>query len=110
MDRALAFYRDRVGLAVESTSPTFSFLDAGSVRIVLNAVDGPVHDESDSELVIEVADVVGEHRRLAAAGVPFEVALRPVMEDGERELLAAHFRDPDGHLWSVTGWAQANGA
>jgi hypothetical protein len=23
---------------------------------------------------------------------------------GDRTLHATHFRDPDGHFWSVTGW------
>jgi hypothetical protein len=44
---------------------------------------------------------------MATRGVPFEVELRPVSTDGERQLLAAHFRDPDGNLASLTGWAPA---
>jgi hypothetical protein len=46
---------------------------------------------------------------MTAGGVPFEVEPRPVTSDGERTLLAAHFRDPDGHLVSVTGWVDGAG-
>ena len=65
---------------------------------VLNEVDGLPEDGSLTEIVFESDDVRSAHTDLADRGVPFEVDLRPVMADGDKELLAAHFRDPDGHL------------
>ena len=37
-------------------------------------------------------------------GVPFKIEPRAVTANGSRELHAAHFRDPNGYLWSITGW------
>jgi hypothetical protein len=54
--------------------------------------------------VIEVDDVAAAYGSMKERGVPFEVEPRPVTSDGQRTLLAAHFRDPDGHATSVTGW------
>lgn len=105
MDRSVAFYRDRVGFPVLSTSPAFSFLDAGSIKLALNATgadQGP--DSSLTEIVLEVDDVAAHHAALAERGVPFEVEPREVMRAEGSALLAAHFRDPDGHLMSITGW------
>lgn len=90
----LRFWTEKVGLIVVSRGGPFAFLDGGSVQLVLNQVDGQVSDESLTEIVFEVDDVVIRHAELAASGVPFEVKLRPVTTDGQRNLLAAHFRDP----------------
>jgi len=107
LERSLAFWRDRVGLPLAGTGGPFAFLDAGGVSIALNAV--PPQEPGGglaalTELVLEVPDVRAAHAELAARGVPFRAAPRPVTGDGARELWACDFRDPDGHLASLTGW------
>jgi len=104
MQRAIAFYRDRVGLPVLMESDEFSFLDAGSIKIALNAVGDLPNDESMTEIVMEVDDLHQSYEEMAALGVVFEVEPRVVTSDGTRSLFATHFHDPDGHLVSVTGW------
>ena len=103
MRRALDFWSGMVGLDVLFESPAFSFLEAGGCQVVLNQVDAP-ESPGQTELVLEVDDVEAAHREMTGRGVPFEVGLRPVTSDGDRDLLAAHFRDPDGNLASLTGW------
>ena len=104
LDEAVRFWTETVGLTLTLMAGAFAFLDAGDVRITLNQVDDRPVDDSLTEIVFEVDDIHAEHRALLERGVPFEVDLRPVTSDGERELLAAHFRDPDGHFASVVGW------
>ncbi len=106
MDSSVAFYRDVVGLDVLSESAAFTFLDGGGIRIALNAGPdrGQGAEASLTEIVLEVDDVRAAHVAMTERGVPFEVPLRAVMEHDGRSLLAAHFRDPDGHLLSITGW------
>jgi catechol 2,3-dioxygenase-like lactoylglutathione lyase family enzyme len=99
-----AFYRDRVGLEMASESPGFAFFDGGSITVMLNASPSEPADITNTEVVLEVDDVAAAYREMSDRGIPFEVELRPVMEQEGRALHAAHFRDPDGHLWSVTGW------
>ena len=103
MDRSVRFWAESVGLPVIFQSEAFTFLDAGSCQVVLNQVSDPPGPGA-TELVLEVEDVSAAYRELAGRGVPFEVELRPVTSDGERDLLAAHFEDPDGNLASLTGW------
>jgi catechol 2,3-dioxygenase-like lactoylglutathione lyase family enzyme len=103
MERSTAFYRDAVGLSVLVASPQFSFFDAGSIRLALN-VGEPPDPSTTTEIVLEVDDIGRAYEEMAANGVLFEVAPRPVTSEEHRELHAAHFRDPDGHLWSLTGW------
>jgi catechol 2,3-dioxygenase-like lactoylglutathione lyase family enzyme len=104
MAEAIAFYRDRVGLAVIMESDEFSFLDGGSIRIALNARADVEDDRSMTEIVMEVDDLRMAHSDLAGRGVPFEIEPRVVTSDGVRSLVATHFHDPDGHLISITGW------
>ena len=103
MDRAVRFWAGAVGLQVLFQSEAFTVLDAGACQVVLNQVSEPPHPGA-TELVFEVEDVSAAYEELAGRGVPFEVDLRPVTSDGERDLLAAHFEGPDGNLASLTGW------
>jgi resuscitation-promoting factor RpfA len=107
MDRSVRFWSEIVGFKVSMQVETFAFLETGSIQLTLNQIDDPPQDDSLTEIVIEVDDVRGAFDELSSRGVSFEVDLRPVTSDGDRELLAAHFHDPDGHLASVVGWVPA---
>ena len=104
LDESIAFYRDVVGLELVSQSPAFAFFDGGSISVALNAKPDQQRDGSLTEIALEVDDVNEAFDELTERGVSFEVELRPVMEQDGKSLLAAHFFDPDGHAWSVTGW------
>jgi catechol 2,3-dioxygenase-like lactoylglutathione lyase family enzyme len=104
LDESVAFWTETVGLTLTTRAGPFAFLDGESVQLTLNEVDNRPVDESLTEIVFEVEEIRDRHTDLVERGVPFEVDLRPVTSDGERQLLAAHFRDPDGHLASVVGW------
>lgn len=101
---AKSFWSDKVGLDVVFEIPGFVFLDGGGVQLILSHIEGGVIDESMTEVVLEGDDVRASFEELRERGVPFEVDLRPISSDGERQLLASHFRDPDGHYGSLTGW------
>jgi catechol 2,3-dioxygenase-like lactoylglutathione lyase family enzyme len=104
LDRSVSFWSEAVGLPVAMKTENFAFLDGGGTQLALNQVEGVAADDSLTEIVLEFDDVPAAFDQLSERGVPFEVGLRPVTSDGTRELLAAHFRDPDGHLASVVGW------
>lgn len=104
LDESVAFYRDRVGLELVSQAGAFAFFDGGSISVTLNANPDQQRDGSLTEIALEVDDANAAFDEMAQRGVDFEVELRPVMEQDGRSLLAAHFFDPDGHTWSVTGW------
>jgi catechol 2,3-dioxygenase-like lactoylglutathione lyase family enzyme len=108
MVRAIRFYRDAVGLAVVAESPQFSFLDAGSIQLVLTvSTDAVIPDRSLTEIVFEVDHIDAAHSAMTARGVEFRVDPRPITSQDGRALHAADFRDPDGHVLSITGWVDA---
>jgi catechol 2,3-dioxygenase-like lactoylglutathione lyase family enzyme len=104
LEASVGFWNGRVGFELSNRVETFAFLQSGTIGLTLNQVESVPADESLTEIVIEVDDVRASFDELSKRGVPFEVELRPVTTDGTRELLAAHFRDPDGHLASLVGW------
>jgi catechol 2,3-dioxygenase-like lactoylglutathione lyase family enzyme len=108
LQRSLAFWRDKLSLRPLGAFESFAFLDAGGVRIGLNAVAPPKEPDGGlaalTEIVLEVPDVRAAHADLTAKGVAFRTPPRPVTADGLRELWACDCRDPDGHLVSITGW------
>jgi catechol 2,3-dioxygenase-like lactoylglutathione lyase family enzyme len=106
LDDAVAFWNGTLGLAIVSRSEAFAFLDAGAATLALNAAAGgdPHAVDSMTEIVLEVDDPRSAFDAWKGAGVGFLTELRPVIEQDGRSLLAAHARDPDGHLFSLTGW------
>lgn len=104
LERSIAFWSQTVGLDLALQAGNFAFLEAGDIQLTLNEVDRALEDASLTEIVFELDDIRAGHAGLVERQVPFEVELRPVTADGSRELWAAHFHDPDGHLASVVGW------
>ena len=98
---ALPFYRDALGLTVKWAMEDLVFLDAGGVTLVLRPAPrtAAAPDGMRTEIVFEVEDIDAAHRSLVARGVTFRVEPR-VVTPGK---LAADFRDPDGHVFSIFG-------
>lgn len=104
LETSVGFWTEKVGLELSGQAGRFAFMDGGGAQLVLNEVEAVPPDGSLTEVVFQVDDVRATYDHLSASGVPFEVELRPVTTDGNHELWAAHFHDPDGHLASLTGW------
>lgn len=104
IEQSKNFWSTVVGLNVSFDSPAFVFLDGGGAQLILSAIDREISDKSLTEVVFESDDVEADFDVMAGRGVPFEVELRTITEDEDRDLLGAHFRDPDGHYGSLTGW------
>jgi catechol 2,3-dioxygenase-like lactoylglutathione lyase family enzyme len=105
VNRAIEFYRDRLGLSLASTFEGFAFLGTTGATLVLSE---PLARASHSmigatEVVFSVADVRAAYDALRARGVEFTVAPRQVAGP----MWAANFRDPDGHGLSIFGPEQA---
>jgi catechol 2,3-dioxygenase-like lactoylglutathione lyase family enzyme len=103
LDRSVRFWTETVGLSLLTRAENFAFLDGEGAQLMLNQADDAATDAM-TEFVFEVDDVGTVFEEMRGRGVPFEIELRPVTSDGARDLHAAHFHDPDGHLASLTGW------
>lgn len=98
VDRAVAFYRDTLGLPHLFTFGTLAFFDCGGVRLFLGVPEDGAWKPS-SIVYLRVPDIEAAHRTLSARGVPFESAPHLIHRhpDGMEEWMA-FFRDPDGNM------------
>ena len=99
--RALAFYRDLLGLPVLfEAPPTMAFLDCGGVRLMLTIPEGP-HDHPSSILYFTVADLGAAYETLRERGVEFIDAPHIIARLATGELWMAFIRDPDGNVMGL---------
>jgi catechol 2,3-dioxygenase-like lactoylglutathione lyase family enzyme len=115
LDRSTAFYRDRVGLTLQSLNEEFAVFDAGGMVLMLEHLPKPPSSPSAglaafTEIVLESGDVLATHAAMQARGVTFRIAPRVVTADASRQMYAADFRDPDGHVLSIAGWVPRRAA
>jgi catechol 2,3-dioxygenase-like lactoylglutathione lyase family enzyme len=115
LDRSTAFYRDRVGLKLQSLNEEFATFDAGGMLLMLEHLPKPPSSPSAglaafTEIVLDSGDVLATHAAMQARGVVFRSGPRAVTSDDSRDLYAADFRDPDGHVLSIAGWVTRRAA
>jgi len=102
--RALAFYRDVLGLEVITTRPALAFagawLELGDRQLHLLELpnpdpvdDRPAHGGRDRHTAITVSDLEAFAAQLEQAGIPF------TRSRSGREALFC--RDPDGNAWEL---------
>jgi predicted enzyme related to lactoylglutathione lyase len=99
VERALAFYRDALGLTfLFSPGPELAFLDAGGVRLMLSTPQGAGSVGHNSILYFRVSDIEATHRALVARGAAGEREPQLAAKMPDHELWIGFLRDPDGNL------------
>jgi catechol 2,3-dioxygenase-like lactoylglutathione lyase family enzyme len=107
---SVAFYRDRVGLRLQSTFDEFAVFEGGAgVTLMLQEIarksTAPNSGLSAfTEVVLESPNVMASYAEMKERGVQFTREPFAATTDGSRVLYAANFKDPDGHVLSITGW------
>jgi catechol 2,3-dioxygenase-like lactoylglutathione lyase family enzyme len=101
--RAIAFYRDVLGLTFLFEIPNAAFFECGGVRLYLALPDRPEFDHPSSILYYEVEDIQSSYESLLACGVKFETKPRFIARMPDHELWMAFFRDPDGNPLELMG-------
>ncbi|HEX7090746.1 MAG TPA: VOC family protein [Longimicrobiales bacterium] len=101
LERAVAFYRDALGLPFLFQVPNMAFFDCAGVRLMIGLPEAPEFDHPASILYYHVDDIHAAHGALAARGVRFEDEPHLVADLGDRELWMAFFRDPDQNVAAI---------
>lgn len=102
LDRAVGFYRDRLGVRYLFTAPPgMAFFDCGGIRLLLGL---PQHDDPGRPgaiLYFRVNAIEDVHRTLLDKGVAFNTAPHLVARLPDHELWLAFFEDPDGNTLAL---------
>jgi len=97
LDRAVAFYRDALGLPFLFRTPALAFFDCGGVRLMLGLPERAALDSPSSILYFTVADLRAACAILAARGVPAIDEPHLVAKMPDHELWMAFFADTEGN-------------
>jgi methylmalonyl-CoA/ethylmalonyl-CoA epimerase len=98
IQRAIAFYRDTLGMRfLFQAPPDLAFFDLSGVRLLL---DGPAKAQAGNSSVIyyKVSDLQSAFTTLSERGVQFEAEPHMIAKLPDHELWMAFFRDPDRNL------------
>jgi methylmalonyl-CoA/ethylmalonyl-CoA epimerase len=101
LDRAVAFYRDALGVPLLFTAPpSLAFFDCGGVRLMLSP-PSPGHDHPGSVLYFAVEDIAAAHQALSARGVVFSEPPKKIATLPDREVWLAPFADTEGNTLAL---------
>lgn len=101
LDRAVAFYRDRLGMRFLFRVPQMAFFDCGGIRLMLGHAEGAEFDHPASILYYRVDDIRSAFEVLTGRGVCFEGEPHKVADLGSHELWLAFFRDSEANVLAL---------
>ena len=102
LDRAIAFYRDILGMTfLFQAPPNMAFFDCGGTRIMLGIADNPQVDHPASVIYYKVDDIERVYEVFNARGVEFIVKPHLVAPMPTYDLWLADFKDSEGNILAL---------
>lgn len=102
LDRAVAFYRDALGLPLLfQVPPKLAFFDCAGIRLMLSLPEEPEFDHPGSILYYKVDDIQATYAALRDRGVPFRDEPHLVARMPDHELWMTFFRDSEGNTGAL---------
>jgi catechol 2,3-dioxygenase-like lactoylglutathione lyase family enzyme len=107
LPKAVAFYRDILGLPLQFEVSGMAFFDAGGIRLMI----GPAHHQgalqNNTYVYFDAADWHATETALTARGLKFEREAEVVQRADGKEHAIRFFKDPDGNALAIMGWRPA---
>ncbi len=102
VERATAFYRDKLGMKhLFSVPPQLAFFDCDGVRLMLSLPAKPEFDHAGSILYFKVDDIQEATATLVERGVTFVEKPTIVADMGSYDLWIGAFRDSEDNLLAL---------
>lgn len=98
VSRAVAFYRDALGLEYLFEAGPLAFFLCGDVRLMLSKPESAELDHPSSIIYFRIDDIHAARSELIERGVPFDDEPHLIARMPDHELWMTFFRDPDGNL------------
>src|SRR5271169_725924 len=102
VERAAAFYQDKLGLKLLFKAPPgLAFFDCGGVRLMLSRAEKPEFDHPSSVLYFVVPDIQAAFGKLKASGVHFDDEPHLIAKMPAHDLWMTFFPDTEGNLLAL---------
>ena len=100
--RAVAFYRDALGLPfLFEAPPGLAFFNCGGIRLMLSLPEGDFKPGASSVIYFRISDIEGTHAQLKSRGADFVDAPHLIAKLPDHELWMCFLRDPDGNTLAL---------
>ena len=97
--RAIAFYKDTLGLKLLFQMPTMGFFDCDGVRLMLSTGEGSA--THSSIIYFKVSNIQEAWAELVSRGITVEREPHMIAKMPDHELWMAFFRDPDRNVMAL---------
>jgi len=94
VERAIAFYRDTLGMKFLFQFPNLGFFDCDGIRLMLSSGEQPP-GASGSVVYFKVPDIHHQYQALRSRDVAFDGEPHLIAKMPDHDLWMAFFRDPD---------------
>lgn len=101
IERAIAWYRDVLGLSFLFQSQTMGFFDCEGIRLMLAQPEDGRSNKGSSILYFRVEDIAGELQRLRERGASIIRDPQRTAEMPDHDLWMAFFEDSEGNLLAL---------
>jgi len=102
IERAVAFYRDKLGMKhLFTVPPNLAFFDCAGIRLMLSLPANPEFDHASSIIYFRVDDILIAYATLSERGVQFEEKPIFVADMGTYDLWIGSFRDSENNLLAL---------
>jgi len=101
IDRAIAFYRDVLGMRFLFQAPGMGFFDCSGVRLMLSLPERAEYDHPASILYYRVDEIGRARDDLVQRGVTFESEPHVVHRAADYDLWIGFFRDSEGNPLAI---------
>ena len=102
LDRAIAFYRDTLGMKfLFQAPPGMAFFDCDGIRLMLGVAERPELDHPASIIYYKVDDIERVYQTFKARGVEFVVKPHLVAPMPTYDLWLADFKDSEGNYLAL---------
>ena len=101
LERAVPFYRDKLGMRFLFEVPNMAFFDVGGIRLMLGVPEREEFAHPASIIYYNVPDLDAAYGALRDRGVEFENEPHFVADLGEKELWMAFLRDSEGNMLAL---------
>jgi methylmalonyl-CoA/ethylmalonyl-CoA epimerase len=101
LERAVPFYRDKLGMQYLFSASNLAFFDCAGTRLMLSTPEPGQAHSGNSIIYFTVGDIDAAYRELAGRGVSFDDQPHIIANMGTYDLWMAFFRDSEHNLLGI---------
>jgi methylmalonyl-CoA/ethylmalonyl-CoA epimerase len=101
LERAVAFYKDKLRMRHLFSVPNLAFFDCEGIRLMLSLPEQGEANHTGSIIYFKVADIQTAYQTLSGRGVHFEDGPHLIAQLDTYDLWMAFFRDSENNLLSI---------